>query len=56
MPVPDIFKHATMVGYSNQKVDTNSYSLQTMFRLNVGGKSVLPSNYTNQMKPCTLHL
>ncbi|XP_066363091.1 receptor-like protein kinase ANXUR1 [Miscanthus floridulus] len=43
--MPDIFADpATMVGLSDQTVDTAASSLQTMYRLNVGGSYIAPTN------------
>lgn len=42
--MPDLFKPATLVGFSDQSVDTESSTLQTMYRLNVGGQYIPPSN------------
>ncbi|PWZ16956.1 Receptor-like protein kinase FERONIA [Zea mays] len=43
--MPDIFADpATMVGLSDQTVDTATSSLQTMYRLNVGGSYIAPTN------------
>ncbi|XWS38937.1 hypothetical protein CRYUN_Cryun18bG0006500 [Craigia yunnanensis] len=45
IPMPDIFQQpAALVGYSDQSVDFQSSSLQTMFRINVGGQSIAPNN------------
>ncbi|XP_007035799.2 PREDICTED: receptor-like protein kinase ANXUR2 [Theobroma cacao] len=45
IPMPDIFQQpAALVGYSDQSVDVQSSSLQTMYRLNVGGQSIAPNN------------
>ncbi|XVE82271.1 hypothetical protein DITRI_Ditri15bG0135000 [Diplodiscus trichospermus] len=45
IPMPDIFQHpATLVGFSDQAVDLRSSSLQTMFRMNVGGQFIAPNN------------
>ncbi|CAN6342519.1 unnamed protein product [Urochloa humidicola] len=43
--MPNIFADpATMVGFDDQTVDTAAGSLQTMYRLNVGGSYVAPTN------------
>ncbi|XWS53514.1 hypothetical protein CRYUN_Cryun10bG0007800 [Craigia yunnanensis] len=43
--MPDIFHQpAALVGYRDQSVDVQSSSLQTMFRINVGGQSIAPNN------------
>ncbi|CAN6347378.1 unnamed protein product [Urochloa humidicola] len=43
--MPNIFSDpATMVGFDDQTVDTAAGSLQTMYRLNVGGSYVAPTN------------
>ncbi|XP_022761275.1 receptor-like protein kinase ANXUR2 [Durio zibethinus] len=45
IPMPDIFKKpAVLVEYSDQFVDVQSSSLQTMFRINIGGQSIAPNN------------
>ncbi|XWS14201.1 hypothetical protein CRYUN_Cryun36dG0103100 [Craigia yunnanensis] len=45
IPMPDIFQQpAALVGYSDQSVDVQSSSLQTMFRINVRGQSIAPNN------------
>lgn len=44
IPMPDIFQPATMVGFSDQTVDLQSSSLQTMSRLNVGGQYIPETN------------
>ena len=41
--MPDLFGSAALVGYSNQIVDVKSLHLQTMFRLNVGGQYISPT-------------
>ncbi|XP_057959227.1 receptor-like protein kinase ANXUR2 [Malania oleifera] len=40
----DVFESAPLVGFSDQSVDVNDSSLQTMFRLNIGGKYIPPNN------------
>ncbi|XP_062181083.1 receptor-like protein kinase ANXUR1 [Phragmites australis] len=43
--MPNIFADpATMVGFADQTVDTAAGSLQTMYRLNVGGSYIAPAN------------
>lgn len=42
--MPDIFKVANLVGFSGQSVDARNSSVQTMFRLNVGGQHIPASN------------
>lgn len=44
VPVPDMFREATMVGFSDQAVDMGGASLETLFRLNVGGQYIGPTN------------
>ncbi|KAM5568755.1 receptor-like protein kinase ANXUR1 [Rosa sericea] len=44
IPMPDIFHPANLVGFDEQTVDVQSSTLQTMFRLNVGGQYVGPAN------------
>ncbi|KAK9281664.1 hypothetical protein L1049_004567 [Liquidambar formosana] len=43
-PMPDLFDSATLVGFSDQSVESQSANLQTMFRLNVGGQYISASN------------
>jgi len=43
IPMPDIYQPAALVGFSDQTVDVGSSTLQTMFRLNVGGQFI-PAN------------
>ncbi|KAI5436444.1 hypothetical protein KIW84_022797 [Lathyrus oleraceus] len=43
IPIPELFDSAALVGYVEIKVEVKSMSLQTMFRLNVGGKYVSPA-------------
>ncbi|PSR92509.1 Receptor-like protein kinase [Actinidia chinensis var. chinensis] len=38
--MPEIFQPGIMVGFSDQSIDTKNYTLQTMFRLNVGGQYI----------------
>ncbi|OEL15166.1 Receptor-like protein kinase ANXUR1 [Dichanthelium oligosanthes] len=43
--MPDVFADpATMVGFADQTVDIASSALQTMYRFNVGGSYIPPSN------------
>ncbi|XP_022870383.1 receptor-like protein kinase ANXUR1 [Olea europaea var. sylvestris] len=44
IPVPEIFQPAPMVGFSDQQMETESCTMQTMFRLNIGGNHIPPSN------------
>lgn len=44
IPMPDIFGSAPLVGFSDQSVEVNSSTLQTMYRLNVGGKFIPSTN------------
>ncbi|XP_030473141.1 receptor-like protein kinase ANXUR1 [Syzygium oleosum] len=44
IPIPDLFDSAQMVGFSDQPVDAKAANLQTMYRLNVGGQYIPPSN------------
>ncbi|KAK6930283.1 Protein kinase domain [Dillenia turbinata] len=44
IPMPDIFRSANLVGDSQQTVDMANNSLQTMFRLNVGGQYIPATN------------
>ncbi|KAG8372874.1 hypothetical protein BUALT_Bualt12G0112500 [Buddleja alternifolia] len=41
--MPEIFQSVPMVGFSDENMDTGSYTMQTMFRLNVGG-NYIPAN------------
>ncbi|MCD7467804.1 hypothetical protein HAX54_005437 [Datura stramonium] len=42
--MPEIFQPAPMVGFSNQIIETQASSMQTMFRLNVGGQYIPANN------------
>ncbi|XP_056161437.1 receptor-like protein kinase ANXUR1 [Syzygium oleosum] len=42
--MPDMFEQATMVGFSDQAVPVDGSSLQTLYRLNVGGQYIPPTN------------
>ncbi|XP_050372528.1 receptor-like protein kinase ANXUR1 isoform X1 [Argentina anserina] len=44
IPMPELFQTANMVGFDDQIIDEQSSTLQTMFRLNVGGQYVGPAN------------
>ncbi|GAV86269.1 Pkinase_Tyr domain-containing protein/Malectin_like domain-containing protein [Cephalotus follicularis] len=44
IPMPDMFDSAVLVGFSDQSVDAKATHLQTMFRLNVAGQYIPPSN------------
>ncbi|GMJ02118.1 ANXUR2 [Hibiscus trionum] len=45
IPMPDIFHQpAAFVGYGDETLDLHSSTLQTMFRLNVGGQYIAPNN------------
>ncbi|KAE8679927.1 hypothetical protein F3Y22_tig00111392pilonHSYRG00002 [Hibiscus syriacus] len=46
IPMPnDVFQRpAPLVGYSDQHIDLHSSSLQIMFRINVGGQFIAPSD------------
>ncbi|KAF6171295.1 hypothetical protein GIB67_036963 [Kingdonia uniflora] len=44
VPMPDLFHPAALVGFSDQIVAVDSSTLQTMYRLNVGGQYIPPSN------------
>ncbi|XP_061340393.1 receptor-like protein kinase ANXUR1 [Gastrolobium bilobum] len=41
--MPELFDSAALVGYTEQTVDVKSLNLQTMFRLNVGGQYISPT-------------
>lgn len=43
IPIPELFDSAALVGYVEQRIDVKSLSLQTLFRLNVGGQYVSPA-------------
>lgn len=43
IPIPEIFDAAILVGYSDQTMDVKTLNLQTMFRLNVGGQYISPT-------------
>ena len=43
IPIPELFDSAALVGYDDQTVDLKTMSLQTMFRLNVGGQYISPA-------------
>ncbi|GMP57096.1 hypothetical protein CsSME_00021330 [Camellia sinensis var. sinensis] len=42
--MPEIFQQATMVGFSDQSLETEYSVFQTMFRLNVGGQFIPEAN------------
>ncbi|KAI3459215.1 hypothetical protein Pfo_015878 [Paulownia fortunei] len=42
--MPEIFQSVPMVGFSDQNLDAEFYTMQTMFRLNVGGQYIPASN------------
>ncbi|KAF3657491.1 Receptor-like protein kinase FERONIA [Capsicum annuum] len=42
--MPEIFEDAPMVGFSDQTTETQASSMQTMFRLNVGGQYIPANN------------
>lgn len=44
IPIPDLFDFATLVGFTEESVDGMHANLQTMYRLNVGGQYIPPSN------------
>ncbi|XP_043724359.1 receptor-like protein kinase ANXUR2 [Telopea speciosissima] len=44
IPMPELFISAKMVGYSDQSIDVGTSALQTMYRLNVGGSYIPPTN------------
>ncbi|KAH7863992.1 hypothetical protein Vadar_024394 [Vaccinium darrowii] len=44
IPSPDLFDSAVMVGFEDQPLDTSSANVETMWRLNVGGQYIPPTN------------
>ncbi|XP_019174203.1 PREDICTED: receptor-like protein kinase ANXUR1 [Ipomoea nil] len=44
IPMPEIFKTAGMVGWSTGYINTSSFHMQSMYRLNVGGQYISASN------------
>nr|GMD89282.1 receptor-like protein kinase ANXUR1 [Ipomoea batatas] len=44
IPMPEIFKTAPMVGWVKDSIDTSSFHMQSMYRLNVGGQYISASN------------
>ncbi|RAL47422.1 hypothetical protein DM860_013387 [Cuscuta australis] len=44
IPMPEIFQSATPVGLAQDSIDTTSYYMQSMYRLNVGGQFISASN------------
>ncbi|OAY56131.1 receptor-like protein kinase ANXUR2 [Manihot esculenta] len=44
IPMPDIYQSAVVVGLSQDNLDLTNSSLQTMYRLNVGGQYIPASN------------
>ncbi|KAJ7980392.1 Receptor-like protein kinase [Quillaja saponaria] len=44
MGMPELFQPATMVGFTDQTIEVESNSLQTIFRLNVGGQYIAATN------------
>ncbi|GAB2298444.1 hypothetical protein Dimus_032509 [Dionaea muscipula] len=42
--VPEMFDSATMVGFSDQTIDEKTAHLETLYRLNVGGNYIPPTN------------
>lgn len=45
IPIPNVFETpATLVGYAGQPVEIGSSTVQTMYRLNVGGQFIPPTN------------
>ncbi|KAG5567840.1 hypothetical protein RHGRI_003127 [Rhododendron griersonianum] len=44
IPSPNLFDSAVMVGFDDQPLDTSSANIQTMWRLNVGGQYIPPTN------------
>ncbi|XP_059280772.1 receptor-like protein kinase ANXUR1 [Lycium ferocissimum] len=42
--MPEIFQAAPMVGFTDQTTDTQASSMQTMFRLNIGGQYIPAGN------------
>ncbi|KAL5541972.1 hypothetical protein UlMin_009682 [Ulmus minor] len=44
IPMPDIFQPANLVGFSPQTIDVQSSTVETMYRLNVGGQYIPTTN------------
>ncbi|KAJ4832623.1 hypothetical protein Tsubulata_001351 [Turnera subulata] len=44
IPSPDLFRSAKMVGFDDQTLDSSSANLQTMYRVNIGGQYIAPTN------------
>ncbi|GAB2282182.1 hypothetical protein Dimus_016733 [Dionaea muscipula] len=42
--LPELFDAATMVGFSDQSVDGKASNFETLYRLNVGGNYIAPTN------------
>ncbi|KAK4388376.1 Receptor-like protein kinase ANXUR1 [Sesamum angolense] len=42
--MPEIFQSVSMVGFSDQNMDAATYTMQTMVRLNVGGRYIAANN------------
>ncbi|XP_057508128.1 receptor-like protein kinase ANXUR1 [Actinidia eriantha] len=49
MPSPNLFDSASMVGFEDQPLDTSSSHVQTMWRLNVGGQYIPPTNDSSSL-------
>ncbi|GFY98649.1 malectin/receptor-like protein kinase family protein [Actinidia rufa] len=49
MPSPNLFDSASMVGFEEQPLDTSSSHVQTMWRLNVGGQYIPPTNDSSSL-------
>lgn len=44
IPIPDMFDSVTVIGFSDQTIDAKASNMQTMYRLNVGGQYISPTN------------
>lgn len=44
IPIPEMFDTVTVIGFSDQTIDAKSSNMQTMYRLNVGGQYISPTN------------
>ncbi|GLT95154.1 hypothetical protein SLE2022_128520 [Rubroshorea leprosula] len=44
IPIPEIFGTANLVGFNDQTMDATTQNVQIMYRVNVGGQYIAPSN------------